>query len=1700
MHGGSGTIAAPSLDSVEAVKLWLSERFAAESEPAAILSIVCATIARYLGVSRVGYGEVEGGEFVVLHDWTDGLATMVGRRTLHRESGLVREYERGRTIATDDVDRLDLSDAERASLRATQCRATLSVPLIHDGRFVALFSANHHLPRAWSEDEIALVAQTGARTWAALEQARTLARLRESEEQFRLLADNMPGICWLADRDGFGYWMNRAGRAYYGDAIRDPSGTIHPDERREAMRLYSASTRDGRPLQTTVRMRDLHGVYRPLLTRTVPIRDAAGTILRWCGLQFDLSEQQARTERDLFLRALSDAIRDETDPAAILATVSDMLKAQLDVTRVLYHEAGSAPDDHAFDLCPASAAQHPEGAAASGSPPFGDVLAALERGETVVTDDFSRLAPPVNAEVCRLMLRCGIHAGMSVPLVKGGRLGGVLLVQHGTPRRWLRDEIALVEAVAERTWASLTRARAEEALKARDRDQAFLIHWNDRVRTAAVPAAITSITLAMLGEHLRATSTTCSAIEIDRVHPVNDGRYTVVAEWGSARSILGYSWPAANMSEIVRRAYLAGETMVSDDLANDNRFSAEARRRFAQNGIAGRIGVPLSRGGVVQAILAIDQDRPRHWLPAEVALVGEVAERMWGLLERARTEQSLKARERDQAFLVDWADALRRLTAPDDIMLETMERLGRHLSATRVTYSEADYVERVFATRWDWCDDCPSLIGTRVSLDTIGEQAQREWIAGEIVRYDDVSHDPRTDPKDLAIYAERGIGAFVSIPLIRDDRVAAILSVQCRSARQWKEREIALIRDMGERTWNALERARAQAELAQREHDQAFVIAWSDRLRAETDPDAIIATTLGALASHLRTGRANFAEPDADGGFTVLHEWRDATGATSGAPRPAVSDVVEPLYRAGETVLSRDIDNDPRFDAAARARYHAVDAITFAAVPMVRGGVTCGLLSIQDRHPRDWVERELQLLREVADRLWTMLERARAEASLLDRERNQAFLVEWSDRLRQLSTADQVMAATLERLTRYLGATRTTYSVSDGGDREFVVVANWCDGVNSVVGRRFSVTHVSQAIIDQWEAGHIVRYDDIVGDPRVLPGREDYYQEIEVRAFVTVPLIMEGEMRASLSVQSITARRWRDAEIQLIRDVSERLWIALDRARALAELRQRERNQAFLIGWSDLVRDEGRAHAILDMTLERVGRYLGVARANYAESDDEGVALHVVREWTREGTPALLGTRYTLAALGEQLMESHLSGAPVVVDDIAADDRFNDENRPLFDALGIGAVISVPLIRGGRVTAVLSLQQFEPRGWRPNEVRLLREIADRTWATLERAHAEAALARSREALYQTEKLSALGSLLAGVSHELNNPLSIVVAQAVMMERQAKGSDLADRAFKIRRAADRCARIVQTFLAMARAKQPQRQPVALNQVAVAALDLAEFGLRTEGIRVERALDPALPQIAADADQLHQIIINLLINAQHALAGQAGERIVTITTVPGPEPMTVVLDVADNGAGVPVGARRRIFEPFFTTKTQGEGTGVGLSFSQGLAEAHGGRLTLLPTKRGATFRLTLPVDPNQTLGRVDPPISEAPVLPPRRALVIDDEIEIAESLADFLSLEGFTCEVAAGGLDARARLAHGNYDLVISDLRMPDLDGPSLYDFVRAERPDLAARMAFSTGDTLGAAAARFIAEMQRPVLEKPFVPEAVRRFLEQMELR
>ena len=412
---------------------------------------------------------------------------------------------------------------------------------------------------------------------------------------------------------------------------------------------------------------------------------------------------------------------------------------------------------------------------------------------------------------------------------------------------------------------------------------------------------------------------------------------------------------------------------------------------------------------------------------------------------------------------------------------------------------------------------------------------------------------------------------------------------------------------------------------------------------------------------------------------------------------------------------------------------------------------------------------------------------------------------------------------------------------------------------------------------------------------------------------------------------------------------------------------------------------------------------------------------------------------------------------------------------------------------GSTFWAALSAQLIDYQG--------KKVIVSSTLDLTERRTLESEIERRREALYQSEKLSALGGLLAGVAHELNNPLSVVVGQATLLQETCQDQKIAERAAKIGSAADRCARIVRTFLAMARKRPPERSSVNLNDIVLATLDVTGYALRTSNIDVTLKLADNLSTVWADADQLNQVVTNLVINAQQAMTESSDKGRLTISTRFDKSRKEVVLVVDDTGPGIPPEARSRIFEPFFTTKQTGHGTGIGLSVSMGFVETHGGSLTLSRRKRGAGAAFTVRLPITGPCPAAAQPSKAAPnACTACRILVIDDEPEILATLQEILKLDGHCVTTSGSAVSALALMEEKEFDLILSDLRMPELDGPGLYQALKWKAPSLIERMAFITGDTLGRRARRFLKDTGRPCLEKPFTPNDVRALIHDQQQR
>ncbi|MER8992458.1 PAS domain S-box protein [Mesorhizobium sp. M0678] len=376
----------------------------------------------------------------------------------------------------------------------------------------------------------------------------------------------------------------------------------------------------------------------------------------------------------------------------------------------------------------------------------------------------------------------------------------------------------------------------------------------------------------------------------------------------------------------------------------------------------------------------------------------------------------------------------------------------------------------------------------------------------------------------------------------------------------------------------------------------------------------------------------------------------------------------------------------------------------------------------------------------------------------------------------------------------------------------------------------------------------------------------------------------------------------------------------------------------------------------------------------------------------------------------------------------------------------------------------------------------------------DKLRAEEEINRQREKLHQNEKMAAMGSLLAGVSHELNNPLAVVVAQSTLLHEFAADPQTKVRAEKVRAAAERCGRIVKSFLSMVRLHPAAQAETDLNQVIRAALEVTAYGARSSGIIIDTDFASGPLLAMADADHVTQVAANFLINSQHSLAGVAGDRRIKVRTFrsdrgnPG-------FSVEDNGPGVPEAIRSRIFESYFTTKPVGVGTGIGLSISKSIIERHNGNIWFEEVSpRGVRFVVQLPAIAAGAAAAGEAPSRSSGL---RHALIIDDEPDVAASLSDILELMGIKSRVVPAWVSAAATLSgHVPPDIVFSDLRMPGTSGIAAYRELLAEMPGLARRFVLVTGDLIGAKGEieALPAQQRPPILEKPFSTLDVRGVL------
>jgi signal transduction histidine kinase/CheY-like chemotaxis protein len=522
---------------------------------------------------------------------------------------------------------------------------------------------------------------------------------------------------------------------------------------------------------------------------------------------------------------------------------------------------------------------------------------------------------------------------------------------------------------------------------------------------------------------------------------------------------------------------------------------------------------------------------------------------------------------------------------------------------------------------------------------------------------------------------------------------------------------------------------------------------------------------------------------------------------------------------------------------------------------------------------------------------------------------------------------------------------------------------------------------------------------------------------------------------------------------------------------------------------------------VLETVLHRAMMTVNAKIGSIMLLDNNNGTLSIVAS---EGLDESVGTDTTIR-LGEGIAgKVAQTGEPMLVEDVERNGRFNKANDPKY---GASSFISMPLRAQDRIIGVLNLsKKGDQKAFSESDLKFLNTLLSHISFAVENARLlkeakESAISlqelvqektlqldKAQQQVLQAAKLSSLGELVAGVTHELNNPLSTMMGYSQLLMRKVEDEKMRRDLKKIFDEAERAAKIVQNLLSFARQDPPEKGLWDINDVVSKALEMAAYELDGADIEVTTEHSADLPPTMVDAQQLQQVFLNIVNNARQAMMEQEQPKKLRLKTEKIGKRLWI--EITDTGPGIPSEQLERIFDPFFTTKPKDKGTGLGLSISYGIVKAHDGDIYVKShVGEGTTFLVGLPIQSETT----EPIVEEtreprATQLPIQDILIIDDEQNVTDLITDILTEEGYHVDTAHGGNQALVKLMEEEYDLIICDLRMPETNGQRVYEWAKLVKPEITPRFIFLTGDIMGQETRGFLEDTGNLCIIKPFTDE------------
>ena len=1137
----------------------------------------------------------------------------------------------------------------------------------------------------------------------------------------------------------------------------------------------------------------------------------------------------------------------------------------------------------------------------------------------------------------------------------------------------------------------------------------------------------------------------------------------------------------------ISRAVLESRTVTTPNILTDADvwLIADRRAQIEREGFKAVAAAPLLSKQRVHGALAVHYWTERTFTEAEVhalSLMGEQAalaidnahlyaeatRRADRLRELAELERVVAGSLDADVVLQCIADATARLLGAPVVHLWSAEP-GARVLELRASAIARDLPAVPMPTSFAFGDGISGVAAERCELVYVA--------------------DARADARVRVVewHREAGLGSILAVPMVAGDTLIGVLTVRARLGELAAVEDQALVTSLAARAALAIQNARAYSDAVRRASHLGALATLSQSITVSLDTavlmDRIVCTAAAMRPGALAATHVYDAETDtlryAGCSSDILRELPDVRDAHQGLPGLV-------FEQRAPVVVAQPLAH-PRTSAPEwwRDRPQA----SYFGVPILVGETFVGVLDYiaPDGIPDPEEQETLRLLAAqagIAVRNAALYQAERAEAQ------RASTLAAVAQRITRALELDELLAMIAESATALTGVRFASFWLADEERRTLTLRRTPTIGAPAAISR--DRVSYGQGMVGQvGRTREPVVIDDVFAAADIVLD-PDWWRSCGFTSFAGYPIMAADELLAVLVLIDDHPLRFTAKTREVIAMFIAQASVAIKNARLYREA-QRRRDVA-----EALARVGREVTGTLDV--ERIAYLVARGVVELLEGhgslvfryEAEARTLHAIG-FFGEDASAVKGIvlQPGEGAAGLAVAERRI----VSTSDILNEPGFHltPELRDRIQTRLYRSVLCVPLVARDRVVGALAMGAEAGRVFTREERLVLQAFADQAALAMENAQlygsARDNLARLRETqaqLLQAGKMSALGQLVSGVAHELNNPLSVIIGYGQLMLHREIPEALRRPVELMVTQGDRMAKIVRNLLYFARQRPPERVAIKIHQVIEQTLALRQNQLTLSGITVERDFAEELPTVIGDGQQLQQVFLNLILNAEQAIAAEhRGGRIRFHTKV---VDHWVRTEVTDDGPGIPPEVLPRIFEPFFTTKEVGAGTGLGLSVSYGIVEEHGGRLSAGSERGRTTFTLDLPI------GVAPAPESREIVVMPafsgkgRRVLVVEDEPGVAELVVTLLREHDWKVDLATGGRVALERARRQRYDLVVSDIRMADGSGEEFYRAVVTENPALAARFVFVTGDTANSAAWAFLKSADVTVLEKPFRPE------------